>query len=277
MAPVPRRAFRLWLTPTPWQRPGQRDLNVRRGRLAAAPFSEPRCRDVSLVVVALAVVVGLGRLDDPDDDAGVTGVREAADIAADIDLAMRVLADTADGQRDAAAREHDQLAGRAKATAGARVDAERAAVVVRTAGELEEQREVREDVLAAQRRDCLAVVDIPADDGMAFVVGVVLGNRIAERTRSGAAVTRPLGTIGARVGKAVVGHTAVDVEEQGAFLAVPARVATLRDEVHLRDVVLADVSDIEIDGLPVERETIRVPVAEGIDFRHRAGRAHERI
>src|SRR2546430_3647940 len=101
---VPRRAFRLWLTPTPWQRPGQRDLNVRKGRLAAAPFSEPRCRDVSLVVVALAVVVGLGCLDDPDDDAGVTGVREAADIAADIDLAMRVLADTEDGQRDAAAR-----------------------------------------------------------------------------------------------------------------------------------------------------------------------------
>src|SRR2546430_4024751 len=30
---VPRRAFRLWLTPTPWQRPGQRDLNVRKGRL----------------------------------------------------------------------------------------------------------------------------------------------------------------------------------------------------------------------------------------------------
>src|SRR2546430_9201071 len=28
---------------------------------------------------------GLGCLDDPDDDAGVTGVREAADIAADID------------------------------------------------------------------------------------------------------------------------------------------------------------------------------------------------
>src|SRR3989442_14806151 len=96
-------------------------------------------------------------------------------------------------------------------------------------------------MLPARRRRYCGGTQSPTDDGMAFVVGVVLGNRIAERARSGVAVTPPLGTIGARVGKAVVGHTAVDVEEQCAFLAVPAGVAALRYGVHLLDVVLADV------------------------------------
>jgi len=132
--------------------------------------------------------------------------------------------------------------------------------------ELEEQREVSEDVLLPQLRDHAPAIDVAADDRVALVVRVVLGDGIDElRAAVGAGAVRfPAGEAGV---------SAVDVEEQRAFLAVPAVVAARNDLVDLLDVVLTDVPDVEVAVAVVEAEPIRVAVTVGPDLRH--GPAHE--
>src|SRR2546426_3187646 len=104
--------------------PGWRERREKpKGAARAAPFYAA-CVRRQLVVVALVIAfaVIVGRRANPDDDTGVAAVRNAPDVAGDVDLSVHVLSHPQHGQRDLAAGKHGQLTDVAKAvTAAARV------------------------------------------------------------------------------------------------------------------------------------------------------------
>src|SRR5687768_5036266 len=79
------------------------------------------------------------------------------------------------------------------------------------------------------------------------------------------------------VGEAVVGHAAVDVEESGAFLAVPAEVSAAGGDVDFLDVVLPDVADVKVAGLAIEGEAVGIAEAIRPDFWNGARLTDERV
>src|SRR5205085_5660654 len=85
------------------------------------------------------------------------------------------------------------------------------------------------------------------------------------------------GAVGAD-GAGVASGAGGAVEEEGAFLDGPAKIAALYDPVYLFDVILADVAFNEIVGAAaIEGEAVGIAQAHGVDFRHCTGRAHEGI
>ena len=130
---------------------------------------------------------------------------------------------------------------------------------------VEGAREVAEDVVADEAREHRAAVDEAADDGEALVV-VVLGDRIDQVRRH--AVVDVVD---------VAGADAVVVEEELAFLELPAVVAAGGDDVDLLDRVLPDVAGVERVRRGVEREAERVAEAVRPDLAEGARLADERV
>ena len=139
--------------------------------------------------------------------------------------------------------------------------------VVRRHGEQAPAREVREQVLAAQRRNRPSLVGIAAADGVAFVV-VVLRHRIDERL---GIRRRP------RIHRAVPAESAdAALGGERALAPAPAVVGAALADVQLLDLVLADVGE-EHSPVRVPGELLRMAQAVGPNLLRRAGAADERI
>ena len=146
---------------------------------------------------------------------------------------------------------------------------EQSSVVVRPAGEIEQTRKVAEDEATLELAQPLAAIDEAGDHGVTFLMRVVLRDRVDQSWRH-----RPAGH---RIGCGEALRVAVRVEEQRAFLDVPAVVAAGDDAVDFLDVVLPDVADIEVAAFAVEGHAEGIAEAEREDLLDRTRLGDERI
>ena len=132
-------------------------------------------------------------------------------------------------------------------------------------GEYAATREVREHVAAVERRNAGAAIDVAAADGEAFVV-VVLRHRIDEawpvRFRQRIHRAEPCAVLASG--------------GEGAFAQPPAVVGAGDAQIHLFQLILADVAD-EHAAVRIPGELLRMAQPIGPDLARRALRVDERI